>query len=388
MGSGSGGVPKTALGRAVPVARVAPLPDASASLADAVSARLAAIVDSSDDAIISKTLDGTITTWNRAAEQLFGYAAREIIGRSIFTMVPPEMHEAHKAIMARLARGERIAHLETERVRKDGARVEVSLSISPIHDSSGRIIGASKIARDISGRRKLERQKQQFLEMIAHDLGTPLTVIQGYAQLLQRRQKYDEQAVEAIIEKAHLMARLVADMLDMARLEAGHLELHRAEVDLVELVHGTVANAAMIHGDRRIRVDAPDQAISGAWDADRLAQVLTNLLENALKYAPDGEIVARVTAGQAEARVAVIDRGPGLRPEELQRVFEHYFRGRRTASLTRGAGLGLFISKAIVEAHGGRLWAESTTGEGSTFAFSLPLDPAGPPEPGGIEPAS
>lgn len=381
-------LPNSELDLPVLVARAVPLPDAPTSLADEASARLAAIVDSSDDAIISKKLDGTITSWNRAAELLFGYAAPEIIGRSIFEMVPPEMHEAHREVMARLARGERIAHLETERVRKDGTRVEVSLTISPIHDSAGRIIGASKIARDITDRRTLERQKQQFLEMVAHDLGSPLTVIQGYAQLLQRRQRYDERAVETILEKAHLMARLVADMLDMARLEAGRLELHRAEVDLAELARDAVANAATIHDDRRIRVDAPEEAVTGQWDGVRLAQVLTNLLENALKYAPDGEIVVRVSRGQNDARIAVIDRGPGLCPEELRRVFEHYFRGTRTASMAKGAGLGLFISKAIVEAHGGRLWAESTPGEGSTFAFSLPLGPAGPPEPGGTAPAS
>jgi PAS domain S-box-containing protein len=346
--------------------------------ADVAMARLAAIIDSSDDAIVGKTLDGTITSWNHGAERLFGYRADEIVGRSIRTIVPPERQAEETSILKRLARGERITHFETERVRKDGTRVEVSVSISPIHDRHGRVVGASKIARDVSERHALERQKQEFLEMVAHDLGSPLTVISGYTQLLQRRGTYDERAVTAIATHGERMRRLVADMLDMTRLEAGRLALKRAPVNLVELVEEVVAQVALLADRRTLRSDVPTHPIVGEWDRDRLVQVLTNLLENALKYAPDGDIIVRVSDRPEGAQVSVIDQGPGLEPSELARVFDHFYRSTRTASAVKGAGLGLFICKAIIDGHGGRIWAASTPGHGTTFAFTLPTAVAAP----------
>jgi signal transduction histidine kinase len=158
----------------------------------------------------------------------------------------------------------------------------------------------------------------------------------------------------------------------MTRLEAGRLELRREEVDLVALTRDTVAQSAIFAGDRQIRLEAPVHAVTGEWDGDRLAQVLTNLLDNALKYAPEGEIVVRITSQPEEMHVAVRDLGPGLTPAELRRVFDHFYRGSHGSAAAKGAGLGLFISKSIVEAHGGRLWADSTPGEGTTFTFALP----------------
>jgi PAS domain S-box-containing protein len=351
--------------------------------ASADRARLAAIIESSHDAIIGKTLDGTITSWNRAAEHLYGYSAAEIVGRPIATIVPPERQDELAEIMATIASGQPIAEHETERVRNDGSRVEVSISISPIRDRTGQITGASTIARDLTQRGALERQKQEFLEMVAHDLGSPLTAVQGYAQILQRRGIHDEQMVAKILTEAGRMRRLVADVLDTARLQAGRLELRRASVDLAALARDCAAQAKLVAGgDRLVRVDTGDRPVIGEWDGDRLAQVLANLLDNAIKYAPDGEIVVRVIESSAEARVAVIDRGPGLTSEELQRVFDHFFRAPDAARKVTGAGLGLFISKMLVEAHGGRLWAESVPGRGSTFAFALPYASATMPEAG------
>jgi signal transduction histidine kinase len=246
------------------------------------------------------------------------------------------------------------------------------VSISPIHDRHGRVIGASKIARDIGERRALERQKQEFLEMVAHDLGSPLTVISGYAQLLNRRKTYDETAVTAVASQAERMRRLVAEMLDVARLEAGHLELMRTKVDLTELISECVAQMALVAEGRTLHCDVPPHPVVGELDGDRLAQVLANLVDNALKYAPESDVIVRVSEEPGEVRVAVIDHGPGLEPRELERIFDHFFRLKRTATGTKGSGLGLFISKGIVEGHGGRLWAEPTPGQGSTFTFTLP----------------
>jgi PAS domain S-box-containing protein len=336
-------------------------------------AELSAIVASSDDAIISKTLDGTITSWNQAAEQLYGYTAEEIIGRPIRTIVPPDRHAELADIMTRLKRGERIAHHETVRVHKDGTRIDVSLSISPLLDHTGRVVGAAKIARDIRQRRALERQKQEFVEMVAHDLSSPLTVIKGYAQLLQRRQTSDEPVAGKIVAEAERMGRLISDMLEITRLEAGRLELRLAPVDLITVAQECVAQAALVAGDRVVRCEAPDVPVIGEWDRDRLEQVLMNLLDNALKYAPGGEIVVRVEASEAEASMAVSDHGPGLTAEQRQIIFERFTRLAETAASTPGTGLGLFISQRLVAAHGGRLSADSIPGHGTTFTVTLPL---------------
>ena len=339
-------------------------------------AELSAIVTCSDDAIISKTLDGTITSWNHAAERLYGYTAAEIIGRPIATIVPEDRRAELAEIMDRLRRGERIAHHETVRVHKDGTRIDASVSISPILDHSGHIIGAAKIARDIRERRALERQKQEFVEMVAHDLGSPLTVIKGYAQLLQRRQGRDEPMAAKIVTEAERMRRLVGDMLEMTRLEAGRLELRLAPADLVTLARECTAQAALVAGDRVVRCEAPDVPVIGKWDRDRLEQVLMNLLDNALKYAPSGEVVVRVEAGEAEASVAVSDHGPGLTAEQRQLIFGRFTRLAETAASTQGTGLGLFISQRLVAAHGGRLWADAIPGHGTTFTVTLPLGPS------------
>jgi PAS domain S-box-containing protein len=340
-------------------------------------AELAAIVASSDDAIISKRLDGTITTWNHAAERLYGYTAAEIIGRPIATIVPADRRAELVEIMARLKRGERIAHHETVRVHKDGTRIDVSVSISPMFDEVGHIVGASKIARDIRQRRALERQKQEFVEMVAHDLGSPLTVIKGYAQLLQRRPAGNDPAIGKILAEVGRMERLLRDLREVTRLDAGQLELRLAPVDLIALVRDRVAQAAFAVADGlRLRCEVPDAPVIGAWDYDRVEQVLTNLLDNALKYAPCGAVVVRVETGETEALVAVQDHGPGLTAEQLHRVFERFTRLPQTAASTAGTGLGLFISKRLIEAHGGRLWADSVPGQGTTFSFALPLTPS------------
>jgi PAS domain S-box-containing protein len=343
--------------------------------AEEATARLVAIVDSSDDAIIGKLLNGTVTSWNRSAERLYGYAADEIIGRSITTIVPLDRRHEVVEIMARLAQGERIAHHETERLRKDGTRVEVSVSISPIRDGRGRITGAATIARDITERRDLERKKQQFLTMVAHDLRSPLAAILGYAQLLGRRKTFDERAVTTIASRAGQMSRLITDVLEAARSEAGRLELRRTPIDLAALIGECIAQVTGLTGILDIRLDAPEQPVCGQWDADRLTQVFVNLLDNAAKYGQGGEIFVRVTGLPDEARVAVMDRGPGIAPDALDRIFDRFARATDSPSAPSGVGLGLFISKTLVEAHGGRIWVESELGRGSTFTVFLPYAP-------------
>ena len=344
--------------------------------AEEAAARLAAIVESSDDAIISKTIEGVVTSWNPAAERLYGYTAEEAVGQPISLIFPPDRLDEFPSIMGRLARGEHIAHYETVRRRKDGSLVDVSISIAPVRDGTGRITGASTIARDISERRAFERKQQEFLTMIAHDLRSPLTSVKGYGQLLRRRGVYKDTAVAAILSQVDKMERLVGDVLDVTRIDEGRLELRLEPVDLVALVRTYAERQQELTDLHTLRVEAPDQPLVGEWDADRVGQVIENLLTNAAKYAPDGEILVRVEDLGDEARVSVRDQGIGIPPEALPHLFERFYRAGGAGASAKGVGLGLHIAKSLVEAHGGRIWAESEVGRGSTFVFTLPYEPA------------
>ena len=221
----------------------------------------------------------------------------------------------------------------------------------------------------------IQRRQREVLASATHDLKTPLTGIIGYAQLLQRRGDYDEQAVSAIIGQARRVARLVDDLLDIVHLETGRLQLVQAPMDLVTLVRATAEQVQARSPAPRVEVEAPERPVVGWWDSDRLAQVFHNLLSNAIKYAPGGGVVqVRVEEVGREVRVSVRDDGPGVLPEQLPWLFEPFYRApTAAASQSQGLGLGLSIARGIVEAHGGRIWAESTVGAGSTFTVMLPF---------------
>ena len=333
--------------------------------------RLAAIVESSGDVIIGKTLDGTVTSWNQAAERLYGYTAEEMIGQSIARIFPPERIDELRDFMDRLRRGERISHHDAVRIAKDGRRIDISVSVSPVADAAGRIVGAATIAQDISERKRMEAAQRDFLAMVSHDLRSPLTVIRASAQLLQRRGEYRETTVETILEYVDRMARLIDDLADVVRLEEGHLPLQREPLDLVALARECAAAAEEQSARHAVRVEAPDASVCGAWDRVRLGQVLENLLGNALKHgAEEGEVVVRVEERDGEALISVQDSGPGIDPEHVPHLFDRFYRASTSST---GLGLGLYISRILVEAHGGRIWVESRPGQGSTFTMALPL---------------
>jgi two-component system, OmpR family, sensor histidine kinase VicK len=334
--------------------------------------RLAAIVESSNDVVIGKTLDGIVTSWNQAAEQLYGYTAEEMIGQSIVRIFPPERLDEFSDIMDRIRRGERISHHDAVRIAKDGTRIDISVSVSPVTDAAGRIVGAATIAQDISERKRIEAAQRDFLAMVSHDLRSPLTVIRASAQLLQRRGEYREATIATILDYADRMARLIDDLADVVRLEEGQLPLQREPLDLVVLARECAAAAEQHSANHAVRVEAPDSPICGMWDRVRLGQVLENLVGNALKHgAEEGEVVVRVEERDGEALVSVQDSGPGIDPEHVPHLFDRFYRANTRAS---GLGLGLYISRILVEAHGGRIWVESRPGQGSTFTIGLPRD--------------
>lgn len=339
-------------------------------------ARLAAIVQSSDDAIIAKRLDGIITSWNPAAERLYGYTAEEAIGQRVSFIMPDDMEDEFPTIMGRLVRGERIDHYETVRVTKDGRRVHVSISIAPIRNSSGRLVGASAIARDITERRLLEFRQREFLTMVAHDLRSPLTAVKGYTQLMQRRGTYSESALAAILSQVHQMERLIGDVLEITRMDENRFEMHLSDVDLATIARAAVDRAGEIGDTDRIHLDAPEAPMVGHWDEVRLTQILDNLITNAVKYAPTGEITVRLAHFPDHAAIDVRDRGPGIAPEHLPHIFERFYRGPGESVSARGVGLGLAITRALVEVHGGTIEAESALGEGTVFTVTLPWNAA------------
>ena len=233
---------------------------------------------------------------------------------------------------------------------------------------------------DLSERRRLEALQRQFVASVSHELRNPVAGIRGVAQLLRRRGAYDATAVETIVAQTRHLERLIDDLLTASRLETGRLDLRRAPTDLVALAAAAADEARAASARHPVRVEAPAGPLVGVWDGDRLAQVLRNLLGNAVKYSPDGgEIVVRVAAHGPTAEVAVTDHGAGVGPAELPRLFDRFYRAGTVAAEVPGLGLGLAIAKELVEAHGGRLWAESAgPGRGSTFRLALPWPPPRP----------
>jgi PAS domain S-box-containing protein len=362
---------------------------------------LAAIVESSDDAIVSKTLDGVITSWNSGAERMFGWPAPMAIGKHITLIVPEDRRAEEDDVLARLRRGERLDHFETVRMARDGRLIDVSLSVSPVRDRYGHIVGASKVARDISERRRLDqyrdvllkheheartaaealiRAKDQFLATISHELRTPLNAIFGWARLLERPE-LDEQArkraITAIVNGASAEARLVEDLLDLSRVVTGRLRLDVDSISLREVVEAALETVRPAASAKQIELSATLNEVGPMQGArDRLQQVVWNLVANAVKFTPRGgriDVALRRVGDHAE--VIVRDNGDGISPAMLPHVFQEFW--QEDSSITRahqGMGLGLTLVKHLVELHGGYVRAESSgKGDGATFTVALPL---------------
>lgn len=345
---------------------------------------LAAIVDSSDDAIIGKTLDGTIISWNKGAERIYGYAAEEVLGKRISIILPPERPDELPKIMERLRRGERVDHYQTVRVRKDGTRIDVSVTISPVRGPDGRILGASAVARDITAQQEALREalhlREDFASIAAHELRTPMSTVYARLQLAERRVARQDANPETIRrditlarEAAERMLLLISRLLDVARLKSGRLELERATIDLVATARAVAAMIAETT-EREITVheDPSAKDAIASVDAVRVEQVLANLLENAVKYSPQGVIEVQVKADADSVRIAVRDHGPGVPADQAQAIFEPFQRGVTTKS---GVGLGLHVAREIARLHGGSLLFEPPADGGARFILTLPKEP-------------
>jgi len=345
---------------------------------------LAAIVDSSEDAIISKDVRGIITSWNKSAERLFGYTAAEMIGKSILTLIPHDRQNEEPGILARIHRGERIEHFETVRQRKDGQLLDISLTISPIKDSRGRIIGASKIARDITERKRTEdelRTAHQDLEQLAfiasHDLQEPLRNITTSAQLLMHEYSpvLDETAVkymDSIVQGTARMRALLKDVLAFTELRSVE-PIPAKKVELNVIFSEVRQNLAMQIKESGAAITC-DLLPAVTGQPSHFRSLFQNLIENAIKYRSDRPLKISVSSWQTEGELLLsfTDNGMGIDPAFHEKIFLPFKRlhGRKIP----GTGVGLAICKRVVERYRGRIWVDSGEGRGATFYISLPRE--------------
>jgi PAS domain S-box-containing protein len=352
---------------------------------DPIEARLqlAAIVDSSDDAIISKNLQGVITSWNASATRLFGYLPNEIIGKSVLTLIPDELQSEEPDILRKVTAGQRIDHYETRRRRKDGELLDISLTISPIRDATGRIVGISKIARDITERKLTEAALFESERMaaigrlaasIAHEVNNPLEAILNLAYLLEQHPSLNEEA------RAYTRL-LLNEVVRVGEITRRTLSFYRdtsdpIEVDMMSLMDGVLKLHQPLLEQRSIRLITRFTRPAYVWGrTGELRQVFTNLLGNAIDALPQGGAIrVGVTCGtDAEgARISIADNGPGIPKGLREKIFQPFF----STKCGKGTGLGLWISQGIIRKYGGHLrlrsWTAPSPKTGTIFRVTLP----------------
>jgi PAS domain S-box-containing protein len=359
------------------------------------AARLAAIVDGSEDAIVGKDLDGIVTSWNGSAARIFGFTAQEMVGQSIMRIVPDDLQVEEREIIARLMLGERLDHFDTVRLAKGGRRIDVSLTVSPLRDAAGNVVGASKVARDVTERRRVEqalldatveaeranRAKTEFLAVMSHEIRTPLNSISGFTDLLATTTQLTPQQrrfTDLVKTANSALLAIVNDILDFSKVEAGQLELERRPFSLSRLIRDTVAIVSPMAAVKNLRVNVtiePGAPETIMGDHSRLRQILLNLLNNAVKFTVKGSITVDVreqtgTDGHDRIRFSVTDSGVGIPAEQQHRLFKGF--SQADSSVNRkhgGTGLGLAICKRLVELMGGEIGVVSEEGRGSTIWF-------------------
>ena len=354
---------------------------------------LAAIVNSSDDAIIGKTTDGVITTWNPAAERMYGYAAEEIIGQPIAVLCPPDRVAEVQEILRKIGNGERVLYHETVRQRKDGTVFPVSVTISPVHDDRHGLIGASSIARDISERYRLQaelrlraddleiayRDLETFSYSVSHDLRAPLRALGGLSRALldDCGDSLSEAAIgytKRIQAASDRMTQLIDDLLNLARVSRA--TIHPQVIDLGAEVADIAAELQRQGPDRHVRFTIQQPALATA-DPTLIRAALQNLLDNAWKFTSrrdDAAIEFGMTPDETSgSRFFVRDNGAGFDTADAGKLFKPFER-LHSPSQFPGTGIGLASVRQIVERHGGRTWAEGATGAGATFYFTLPAE--------------
>lgn len=360
--------------------------------ADSAANYLAALVESSSDAIISKGLDGLVTSWNHGAEVLFGYTSDEMLGKPLTIICPPGRESEMASVLDQIRSGHKLVPFETERLTKDGRTIEVSVTVSPIRNHNGEIVGASKISHFIGVQKELERQirqqsellaeqskrKDEFLAMLSHELRNPLAPIQTAVQILKKSHP-DLAPVETIDRQVHNMTKLVDDLLEVSRALSGRLNLQVTELSVNEVVrHAMEASRPLIesrHHNVKMQLLSQDGWVMG--DRTRLEEVLVNLLNNAAKYTPDGGMIeVEVTKHHDQVQIAIRDNGIGIDDDLKPVIFELFTQAERSLDRSEGGlGIGLSLVHKLVEMHNGTIEVVCPPPgreKGSEFRLTLP----------------
>lgn len=360
--------------------------------AERLSASLAAIVESSDDAIVSKTLEGVITSWNAAAERIFGYGPEEAIGQHISLIIPPDKLDEEYSILGRVKSGKKVDHFETVRRAKNGDLLQISLTVSPIRDGSGRVVGASKVARNITDQKRIEtqlrdsnRRKDEFLANMSHELRTPMNAVIGLAHILSLSENLnpkEQQCVSMLRQSGDNLLSLINNLLDFSKLQSDDLMLEAVEFSPAEIVEKAVVMMDVKAREKNLPLKvAYDHGLRDRYVGDplRLQQILTNLIANAIKFTESGQIEINVRVKKERATDSVLlfdvtDTGIGIAEEKTGVIFDKFMQA--DASMTRkygGSGLGLSICRAIAKAMKGSISVVSRPGIGSTFTVEITL---------------
>ncbi len=335
-----------------------------------LEARYRNVFEATADALLVIDTSGAYADANPGAAALTGYAVDELRAMRVgeLSADPAAAHATWRTVVETGGwQG------DAEIVRKDGQIVPVASIVTPVQLPAGP--GFVAALRDLSERRALERMKEEFHAMVAHELRNPLAAIAGSAQLMLSTGQLHERALERIVRQTQQLSRLVNDLLDTHQIEAGQLRLQLQREDLASIVRTCADEVARLSPGHRVDVALPDHPVEGTWDADRVSQVLRNLFSNAIKYSPPGSVVnIRAERRDGDVRVSVSDEGPGIAPEALPRLFDRFYRAPSArGSQVRGLGVGLYVSREIAAAHGGKITVQSAVGRGSTFTLTLPV---------------
>jgi two-component system sensor histidine kinase VicK len=348
-------------------------------LADENSAMLSAIIQSSYDAIVTKTLDGIIDSWNEAAERMFGYTANEMIGQSVYTLISSDYHLEEDQILSRLRRGERLDHFETKRLKKDGKLLDISLTISPIKNSKGEIIGISKIARDITEQKMAEKRKNDFITIASHELKTPLTTIKSYVQMLLARARNDQEntridALSRVDKQVTKMSILIQNFLNNARLLEGKLDMLFERFSTYVLLLEVVEDARFLYPSHKIILKDCEH-LDVIADRIKIGHVMENLIGNAVKYSPVGStITIGCNTFKDYAQIYVSDTGIGIDKKDQTKLFDRFYRvENEKLKNSSGFGIGLYLVAEILRFHDSSIFVQSAEDEGSKFYFNLPI---------------
>lgn len=350
-------------------------------------ARLDAIIEHSGDGVMILEPDRRISAFNRALTSMSGISAEDAVGHLCYDVLslknaePPGVDLCNEATPPIFPSGTEPLYVEGDIRRDDGSVVTVGITYSPLFDAEGRLLNITAIVRDITRFREAEEIKSTFISVISHELKTPVALIKGYAGTLSRQdvewdKKTVRESVAVIEEEADRLTEMIDNLLDVSRLQAGALKLEMGFADMARLAETTVEKFRTQTSRHTFTLDFPPDLPTVPGDEERLRQVLDNLLSNAIKYSPDGgEIRVSGRADDRQIYVAVTDEGIGIPENEQENIFDRFYRARSGVSArTKGTGLGLFLVKAVVEAHGGQVWVESRPDQGSTFVFTLPRE--------------